>query len=71
MSAASPCNRVCRLDPASGVCIGCFRTGDEIGAWSAMTDAERARLNDALPARRQALEATWFPEEESGPARRP
>lgn len=28
----SPCTGVCRLDEA-GVCLGCGRTGAEIGEW--------------------------------------
>jgi predicted Fe-S protein YdhL (DUF1289 family) len=38
----SPCNRVCTLDPASGLCLGCGRSLDEITRWTQMTDAERA-----------------------------
>jgi predicted Fe-S protein YdhL (DUF1289 family) len=40
----SPCNRVCTLDPASGLCLGCGRSLDEIARWTQMTDAERARV---------------------------
>jgi len=40
----SPCNRVCTLDPASGLCVGCGRSLDEIVRWTQMTDAERARV---------------------------
>ncbi len=47
----SPCNKVCVLDPVTGFCIGCGRTGAEIGAWLAMTEAERAALVAELPAR--------------------
>jgi predicted Fe-S protein YdhL (DUF1289 family) len=51
----SPCNKVCRLDPRSGWCLGCGRTGEEIGAWLAMTDAERAALVAKLPERLRLL----------------
>ena len=34
----SPCVSVCRLDEASGLCVGCHRTLAEIGAWSRMSD---------------------------------
>jgi predicted Fe-S protein YdhL (DUF1289 family) len=47
----SPCNKVCVLDPVTGFCIGCGRTGDEIGGWIGMTDAARAALVAALPDR--------------------
>ena len=40
----SPCNRVCTLDLASGRCIGCGRSLEEITRWTQMTDAERARI---------------------------
>ena len=37
----SPCNSICRIDDASGLCIGCLRTLSEIAAWSTMRDDER------------------------------
>ncbi|MCM8730587.1 DUF1289 domain-containing protein [Hephaestia sp. GCM10023244] len=48
---ASPCINRCVLDPASGRCLGCARTGDEIARWTRMTDAERAAVMAALPTR--------------------
>jgi uncharacterized protein len=53
----SPCNKVCILDAASGVCIGCFRTIDEIAAWGALDDARRAAIVAELPARREHFES--------------
>jgi uncharacterized protein len=47
----SPCVNVCRLDPATGWCEGCGRTGDEIARWTAVTDAERQAILEALPPR--------------------
>jgi len=47
----TPCIGICRLD-ALGYCIGCRRTGEEIGCWRGMSDAERLRLmRDVLPLR--------------------
>lgn len=47
----SPCTGVCMLDPG-GLCMGCFRTGDEIARWLSMEDDERRRLmDDVLPQR--------------------
>jgi predicted Fe-S protein YdhL (DUF1289 family) len=37
----SPCICVCTMDPATGLCIGCYRTLDEIADWSAMDDTEK------------------------------
>lgn len=47
----SPCNDVCRIDEPSGLCLGCYRTLDEIARWSAMSDAHKRAVLDALPAR--------------------
>lgn len=49
---ASPCIKVCVLDGASGLCRGCHRTLDEIAHWSTLSDAERAAVIAALPARK-------------------
>jgi predicted Fe-S protein YdhL (DUF1289 family) len=49
---ASPCISVCVLDPATAICTGCFRTLDEIAAWSVMDDAGKRAVLAALPARR-------------------
>jgi predicted Fe-S protein YdhL (DUF1289 family) len=38
----SPCTRVCRIDPADGLCVGCARRIEEIIAWPEM-DAEAKR----------------------------
>jgi predicted Fe-S protein YdhL (DUF1289 family) len=39
----SPCVSVCVMDPQSEVCAGCWRSLEEIGAWSRMPD-EAKRL---------------------------
>lgn len=48
---STPCRRLCRLDPASGLCTGCGRTPPEIAAWGAMGEAERRAIMAVLPAR--------------------
>ncbi|MEM7764552.1 MAG: DUF1289 domain-containing protein [Pseudomonadota bacterium] len=40
MSPQSPCISVCTLDEDS-VCMGCFRTLDEIIDWTMLSDAEK------------------------------
>jgi hypothetical protein len=52
----SPCIKVCQMDPARGVCIGCCRSLDEIARWGGMTDAERAAIMSELHARRKSLD---------------
>jgi predicted Fe-S protein YdhL (DUF1289 family) len=51
MSILSPCNKTCAIDPGRGICIGCGRTGAEIGGWLAFTDDERRSLMEILPSR--------------------
>jgi len=50
----SPCIGVCYLDPASGLCRGCYRTVGEISAWSDFTQEERATVVKALRERQRA-----------------
>jgi 8-oxo-dGTP pyrophosphatase MutT (NUDIX family)/predicted Fe-S protein YdhL (DUF1289 family) len=48
----TPCIGVCRLE-AGGLCVGCQRTGEEIGSWAQLDDDERLRyMRDVLPGRR-------------------
>ena len=47
----TPCIKVCVLDPETGFCIGCGRTGMEIGGWLGFAPAERRAVMDALPER--------------------
>lgn len=54
---ASPCIRICVVDGASGLCVGCLRTLGEIAGWAGFTDAERAEIMNALPARRDRIPA--------------
>jgi predicted Fe-S protein YdhL (DUF1289 family) len=51
----SPCVDICRLDEATGWCVGCGRTMDEISAWARLDDAARRRVWALLPARRETL----------------
>jgi len=48
----SPCINVCSLD-ARGFCVGCLRTGDEIGRWMSMSPAEQWQLLSVLAERRK------------------
>ena len=53
----SPCISVCEIVPGTGLCAGCFRTLDEIAAWSVLDAAGRRAVLAALPARRAAHRA--------------
>ena len=54
MAIASPCTKVCVIDPRSGLCRGCGRTLDEIARWSSFAESERNRIMTELPQRRAA-----------------
>ena len=34
----SPCVGICQLDLVAALCIGCFRTRDEVAVWGAASD---------------------------------
>lgn len=59
MTVASPCVKVCTLDAAGKTCLGCFRTIEEIGLWSQLTDAARAQVVSAAAGRRKGLSAQF------------
>lgn len=59
MAIESPCSDVCKLDRRADLCVGCFRTTDEIRQWRKLTDhrrrqimAERRRREARLVARK-------------------
>jgi uncharacterized protein len=53
---SSPCISVCTIDPASGLCVGCYRTLDEIAGWIEFSDEAKRALVAVLPARRSRVE---------------
>ena len=48
----SPCVSICRLDDATGLCVGCFRNIDEIRDWMIMLPAERREVLRRIDERR-------------------
>lgn len=53
----TPCVNICMLDGASGLCIGCGRSGAEIAGWVDMSPAERRAIMAELPERLRQLES--------------
>ena len=53
---ASPCISVCLLDDAD-VCVGCYRTADEITEWFSATPDEKRAILRRTAARRAAAES--------------
>ena len=54
---ASPCVNVCRMNEATGLCEGCWRTLDEIGVWSLLDEPEKRDVLAELRQRRQRARA--------------
>lgn len=54
----TPCVKICTLDAAQGLCLGCGRTVAEIAAWAGLAPAERRRVMDMLPERLAAFNAS-------------
>jgi len=52
----SPCTQLCTIDPATGWCLGCARSLDEIAEWGMASEARQRAILAALPERRRALE---------------
>lgn len=48
----SPCVNICRMEAASGLCAGCWRTIGEIAAWSKMDDDGKRRVWQAIALRK-------------------
>ena len=48
---ATPCVRICVVDPVSALCVGCGRTVAEIAAWPAMSETDRVAVMADLGAR--------------------
>jgi len=53
----SPCISVCRMSDNSGLCMGCFRTGDEIAGWSSAGDGGKRGIWKLIEQRMAALQA--------------
>lgn len=49
----SPCVDICALDD-DDICIGCFRSGDEISQWGSMSNEEKQDTLRKVRERRQA-----------------
>ncbi len=56
----SPCIQICRLDPFEDVCVGCFRTADEIASWASYSDEQRRQIMGTLKERRATAKPRLF-----------
>ena len=51
----SPCIKLCTIHPAERICVGCYRSIDEISAWSRLTPDARRSIMAELPNRAPRL----------------
>lgn len=51
----SPCVKICVLHPDAKLCIGCYRTADEIARWSRFNPEERHAIMAELSTRSAML----------------
>lgn len=58
MNVESPCINVCRIDPATGYCEGCFRTIDEIAGWGGADDRARSTILARVAERREGTKTS-------------
>jgi predicted Fe-S protein YdhL (DUF1289 family) len=49
----SPCVSVCRMDASAELCVGCYRTLDEIAQWSTMAESTKAAVWQHILTREQ------------------
>ena len=47
----SPCKKICVIHRISELCIGCYRTAEEIELWNSYSEKERNKLISELPLR--------------------
>ena len=47
----SPCQKICMIHPTAKLCVGCFRSPEEIATWGRKTTEERREIMEELPKR--------------------
>ncbi len=52
---SSPCVKLCVIHPEERLCVGCYRSIEEISTWSRLTPADRQQVVDDLPNRAPRL----------------
>jgi len=52
----TPCVKVCIVDGESGLCLGCYRSLEEIARWSRLSEETRRDVMADLAARRGRID---------------
>lgn len=58
MTIASPCTGVCKIDDATGWCLGCGRSGEEMNRWRGRSEIARRDIWEQIPDRLHRLGVT-------------
>ena len=62
----SPCIGICQLDLAADLCIGCFRTREEVAMWGAASDDLKQEILAKTLERRVAGKGKTYDEDRAG-----
>lgn len=54
----SPCDGNCKLDYKTKICMGCYRTMDEILKWISLTDEQKQNINQLAEQRKIEYKTT-------------
>jgi predicted Fe-S protein YdhL (DUF1289 family) len=52
----SPCVKLCSIHPSERICVGCYRSMEEIGAWSSLSSEVRLDIMNELPNRSSRIQ---------------
>lgn len=52
----SPCVKLCSIHLAERICVGCYRSMEEIGAWSSLSTEVRLEIMAELPSRASRIQ---------------
>ena len=52
----SPCIKLCSIHLVERICVGCYRSMEEIGAWSSLGSEARTKIMAELPSRASRIQ---------------
>jgi uncharacterized protein len=55
LAVESPCISVCAMDEMSGLCLGCYRTLEEIQGWWDLDNTQKSKIVDEASQRASAV----------------
>jgi uncharacterized protein len=55
---SSPCTNKCSIDHETNLCVGCYRTMEEIIRWLEFTLKEKEEILDKIRIRKLSLQST-------------